>query len=157
MLIAPASLPLVLDTNVVLDWLVFRDPSSRPVEASIRSGQRRWYVTAAMRLEAERVLTFKRFASHTVDFVTVFTAWDALAEAIDPAPPPLSLSLRCTDPDDQKFIDLAVQLGRGVLLSRDRAVLKLARRARPLGLTIATPEMWADASARERREQVAGG
>ena len=156
MLIAPTSLPLVLDTNVVLDWLVFRDPSSQPVEAAIRSGQRRWCVTAAIRLEVERVLTYKKFAAHVVDRLAVFTAWDGLAETIDPAPAPLS-PLRCTDPDDQKFIDLALQLDGGTLLSRDRAVLRLARRARPLGLTIATPEMWADGLSRQRGEQVAGG
>ena len=139
----PAALPLVLDTNVVLDWLVFRDPSSRPVEAAIRSGQARWRVTAAMRLEIERVLTYKKFSAHSVDRVAVFSAWEALTETIDPSPAPLTHPLRCTDPDDQKFIDLALQLG-GTLLSRDRAVLKLARRARTLGLTIATPEVWAD-------------
>ncbi len=143
MTVALAALPLVLDTNVVLDWLVFHDPSSRPLEAAIRSGQSRWYVTAAIRLEVERVLTYKQFANFTVDRVSVFTAWNALAETIDPVPPPLSHPLRCTDPDDQKFIDLALQLGSGALLSRDRAVLKLARRARTLGLTIATPEAWA--------------
>jgi uncharacterized protein len=141
--VAPAIQPLVLDTNVVLDWLVFRDPSSRPVEMAIRSRRARWCVTAAMRLEIERVLTYKQFASHAVDRDALFSAWEALAETIDPSPAPLSHPLRCTDPDDQKFIDLALQLGAGALLSRDRAVLKLARRARALGLTIATPESWA--------------
>jgi predicted nucleic acid-binding protein len=140
--LAPAALPLVLDTNVVLDWLVFRDPSSLPVEAAIRSGRARWYVTAAMRLETERVLTFKHFASHRVDSVAVFSIWEGFSETIEAAPLSLSHPLRCTDPDDQKFIDLALLLG-GALLSRDRAVLKLARRARALGLTIATPEAWA--------------
>lgn len=141
--LAPSALPLVLDTNVVLDWLVFRDPSSRPVEAAIRSGQVRWCVTAAMRLETERVLTYKHFAPHVVDRVTVFSAWETFSETIDPSPSPAPHSLRCTDPDDQKFIDLVLHLGAGTLLSRDRAVLKLARRARALGLTIATPETWA--------------
>ena len=140
--LAPTALPLVLDTNVVLDWLVFRDPSSIPVEAAIRSGRARWCVTAAMRLETERVLTFKNFASHAVDPVAVFSTWEILAETIESLASPLSHPLRCTDPDDQKFIDLALQLG-GALLSRDRAVLRLARRARSLGLTIATPEAWA--------------
>jgi predicted nucleic acid-binding protein len=139
---APTALPLVLDTNVVLDWLVFRDPSSLPVEAAIRSGRARWCVTAAMRLETERVLTFKQFASHAVDPVAVFSTWATLAETIESVAAPLSHPLRCTDPDYQKFIDLALQLG-GALLSRDRAVLKLAPRARVLGLTIATPEAWA--------------
>lgn len=142
--LALAALPLVLDTNVVLDWLVFRDPSSRSVEAAIRGGRVRWCTTAAMRLETERVLTYKQFASHRVDRVAVLASWDALAETIEASSPPRSQPLRCTDPDDQMFIDLALQLG-GALLSRDRAVLKLARRARALGLTIATPEVWTGA------------
>ncbi len=141
--LAPTALPLVLDTNVVLDWLVFRDPSSRPVEAAIRSGQVRWCVSAAIRLETERVLTFKHFASHAVDPVAVFSTWETFAETIESFAAPLAQLLRCSDPDDQKFIDLALRLGNSTLLSRDRAVLKLARRARPLGLTIATPEAWA--------------
>ena len=143
MLLASTHLPLVLDTNVVLDWLVFRDPSSQRVEAAIRSGQRRWCVTAAMRLETERVLTYKQFASHKVDRAAVFVAWESFSETIDPSPSLPPHPLRCTDPDDQKFIDLALHLGGCTLLSRDRAVTRLARRARSLGLTIATPEAWA--------------
>ena len=50
--------------------------------------------------------------------------------------------LRCTDADDQKFIDLALGYGARWLLSRDRAVLKLARRAQPLGLAVMTPDAW---------------
>ena len=57
-------------------------------------------------------------------------------------PPALTLPLRCTDPEDQMFIDLAVQLGGATLLSRDRAVLKLARRAQAYGVSILTPERW---------------
>ena len=96
MLPASTHLPLVLDTNVVLDWLVFRDPSSRPVEAAIRLGQVRWSVTAAMRLETERVLTYKYFASHSVDRVAVFSTWEAFAETIDPSPP--CHPIRCAAP-----------------------------------------------------------
>ncbi len=143
--VTPNAMPLVLDTNVVLDWLVFRDPSSRSLAAAIHSGQARWCVTAAIRLETERVLTYKKFASHAVDPVAIFGAWDTFSETIDPLPSLPPHPLRCTDPDDQKFIDLALQLGSSTLLSRDRAVLKLARRARPLGLIISTPESWAGA------------
>jgi predicted nucleic acid-binding protein len=38
----------------------------------------------------------------------------------------------CKDADDQKFIDLAVQ-HRTLLLSKDRAVLCMARRLQALG------------------------
>jgi predicted nucleic acid-binding protein len=60
--------------------------------------------------------------------------------------------MRCTDTDDQKFIDLALAHGARWLLSRDRAVLKLGRRTRVLGLEVLTPEIWLGAfSAGEAR------
>jgi uncharacterized protein len=49
---------------------------------------------------------------------------------------------RCSDSDDQKFIDLAWAWPATVLFSRDRAVLKLAKAARGHGLQITTPERW---------------
>jgi len=52
--------------------------------------------------------------------------------------------MRCNDPDDQKFVDLALAYGARWLLSRDRAVLKLAKRCRTLGLQVLTPEQWLD-------------
>ena len=55
----------------------------------------------------------------------------------------------CRDPDDQKFIDLARCIGAGTLLSRDRAVLKLAARARRLGVLILTPTAWAGSLAHQ--------
>ena len=39
-------------------------------------------------------------------------------------------------------LDLALQLGRCTLLSRDRAVLRLARRAAPWGVSILAPQRW---------------
>jgi predicted nucleic acid-binding protein len=39
---------------------------------------------------------------------------------------------RCSDPDDQKFIELAAASGAQGLVSKDRAVLKLRRRCAPL-------------------------
>ena len=45
---------------------------------------------------------------------------------------------RCTDPDDQKFIELAVAAGALALVSKDRAVLKLSRLCAPV-FRIMTP------------------
>ncbi|MFT7776961.1 putative toxin-antitoxin system toxin component, PIN family [Roseateles sp.] len=50
--------------------------------------------------------------------------------------------LVCRDPDDQKFIDLALAARARWLISRDKAVLALAKRARLRGLAILTPERW---------------
>ena len=50
--------------------------------------------------------------------------------------------MRCTDADDQKFIDLALGARAVALLSADRAVLRLARRAAAFGLVITTVAGW---------------
>jgi len=137
-----AAVPLVLDTNVVLDWLVFRDPSATALRTALADGAWRWHATAAMRAELEQVLTYESLTAWSPDPVEVLASWDRWAKCVDPLPPPLSQPLRCTDPDDQKFLDLALQLGPCTLLSRDRALLRLARRAAPWGVHILSPERW---------------
>lgn len=132
---------LVLDSNVVLDWLVFRDPSSRAIAAAITSRRARWITTAAMRDELEHVLTRCAFSRWRANRTEVLVQWERWSERAD-APAAAPSGLRCTDPDDQKFIDLALHAGVSALLSRDRAVLKLAGRARSLGLAIQTAAAW---------------
>jgi len=136
-------LALVLDTNVVLDWLLFGDPSATPISAAIESRRVRWIATAAMREELAEVLRRGLAASRGVDPRAVLRAWDEHADLI-PEPPrqPAALALRCTDPDDQKFLDLARAERAQWLLSRDRAVLRLARRAAALGIRVSVPERW---------------
>ncbi|MFT3663393.1 putative toxin-antitoxin system toxin component, PIN family [Piscinibacter sp.] len=132
----------MLDTNVVLDWLVFRDPSATPLEAALAAGGWRWHATTAMRSELEQVLTYQVIEAWSPDPAAVLAQWQRWAEPVEPQPASLVPPLRCTDPDDQKFIDLALQLGRCTLLSRDRAVLKLAGRARAHGVSILSPAGW---------------
>jgi predicted nucleic acid-binding protein len=128
-----------LDTNVVLDWLLFEDPSMRALASAVTSGRVRWLATAAMRDELARVLARGLAAARAADTAALLAAWDARVtlQSDSPAQP-----LRCTDPDDQKFIDLAIAAGARWLVSRDRAVLALARRASPSGLIILGPAQW---------------
>jgi predicted nucleic acid-binding protein len=67
----------------------------------------------------------------------VVSAWDRHV-ALRPAPQPCGLI--CSDPDDQKFIDLAMAHAPCRLLSRDRALLRLARRAAEQGVLIDRPQ-----------------
>ncbi len=133
---------LVLDTNVVLDWLVFRDPTAAALEPAVTAGRWHWHATADMRAELEQVLTYEVLSAWSPDVPAVLAHWERWVRPVEPAPGPLSAGLRCTDPDDQKFIDLALQLGPCTLLSRDRALLRLARRASPWGVTILPPHRW---------------
>ena len=133
---------VVLDTNVVLDWLVFRNPGSAPLIQAIEDGRLRWLVTDAMRDELAHVLGRGALDAWTPDHIKLWKSWRRLSETvICPDLAGDALRLRCSDPDDQKFIDLALAQAQW-LISRDRAVLRLARRAQRLGVRVAVPEHW---------------
>ena len=134
---------IVLDTNVVLDWLVFHDPSSGAFSAAIERRQVRWIATQAMRDELAHVLGRGLAARQEVDQALVLGRWDAFAEVVaEPARLPAHGALHCSDPDDQQFLDLARARDARWLLSRDRAVLRLARRAARVDLHITVPAYW---------------
>jgi putative PIN family toxin of toxin-antitoxin system len=125
---------LVLDTNVVLDLLVFADEAARPVMQGLEQGRLRWLATAAMREELARVLGYpkiaQRMAFHGRAPQGVLQRFDAQARQVET---PLRAPVVCKDPDDQKFIDLAVAHG-GLLLSKDAQVLRLRKRLAALSV-----------------------
>ena len=134
---------LVLDTNVVLDWLLFRNPSCDALNAALVAGDVRWIASAAMREELAHVLARGTLGKWRPDLTALWARWDQHCNEV-PAAPPLgaAAALRCSDPDDQKFIDLAVAGKARWLLSHDRAVQRLARRLRDRGVTVTTPAAW---------------
>jgi uncharacterized protein len=132
---------IVLDTNAVLDWLLFRDPSMAPIAAAIDLGLVRWIATPAMQDEFAHVLGRGLAAERGVDAAGWESAWQQHC-MLRAQSPPAPARLRCTDADDQKFIDLACAAQARWLVSRDRAVLKLRRRAAIEGLTILPPDGW---------------
>jgi predicted nucleic acid-binding protein len=141
---APGEVPrIVLDTNAVLDWLYFRDPRCAVLAEAVTSGRVRWIASAAMRDEIEHVLARGSLGAKWPDgAASVREGWRRWATTVDAEPPPSPAALRCSDVDDQKFIDLAVDVHATALLSADRAVLRLARHAHPWGLAITTVERW---------------
>jgi len=134
---------VVLDTNTVLDWLVFADAHVQPLVRAIEAGQVRCVTCTAMREELARMLvhpSLARWAPEPSAALAHFDRWVALRDT--PATN-LHSGLRCTDGDDQVFVDLALAEGARWLLSHDRALLKLARRAKLRDLHIARPGGWA--------------
>lgn len=126
---------IVLDTNIVLDLLVFNDPAVRPLKDALASRQLRWIATPAMREELERVLAYPqivpRLAYYQLSAADVLAAFDRQSERVAVAP---KATMSCKDPDDQKFIDLALA-HRAQLLSKDHAVLRLKKRLLTQGVT----------------------
>jgi putative PIN family toxin of toxin-antitoxin system len=148
----PPPLPtIVLDTNVVLDWLFFADARARGIADRIESRRVRWVSTVAMRDELADVLGRDPLRRRRPDGARVLLPrFDSLVEILpgEPASPGLA-ALRCRDPDDQKFIDLAVAAGARWLLTRDQALLDLHRAAEPFGVQILAPPVWTAAQAVE--------
>lgn len=135
---------LILDTQVVMDWLVFREKSLSPLIAHIESRHSHWVATEAMRAELLHVIGRGIGAAYAPDLARINEAFSRHCTFL--AEPELGLSRpRCSDPDDQKFIDLALAQAMSRtsrLISRDRAVLKVAKRAAKLGLEILSPTAW---------------
>ncbi len=132
---------MVLDTNVVLDWLLFRDPRVAALGAAVESARVRWVTCSRMREEFRRTLSYgslDRWRPDSEHLLTLFDRWAHLSP--DPASAPLRL--RCDDPDDQVFVDLALAHGASCLLSHDKALLRLRRRIPPGGLRICRPSDW---------------
>jgi putative PIN family toxin of toxin-antitoxin system len=152
--LSPADTPhpttplVVVDNNVVLDWLLFQNPDGLALGAAIDAGRVRWLGTAGMREELGHVLASGRLARWAPDRAQVLSVVARLCHELPAAPSaPPALRLRCTDPDDQIFIDLAVASRATWLLTRDRAVLKLARRMHGCGVEVLTPTSWVAAQA----------
>jgi uncharacterized protein len=134
------STPLVvLDTNAVLDWLLFADPSMRALADAIQARRVRWIVTQAMWRELEQVLLRDWALARGAGLAAPMATWEQHAVT---CPVAAAAPWRCTDPDDQKFLDLAVAGGARWLVSRDRALLKLRRRSAMAGLRITPPSGW---------------
>ncbi len=134
---APGACPeLVIDTNCVLDLWVFHDPAVEALRAHLTTRRLRWLATPPMRDELARVLAYPRILPRLAPAgptaAEVLAAFDRWALLVDPAPP---APVRCRDPDDQGFIDLAVA-HRAALLSKDARVTGLARRLAPLGVQV---------------------
>ncbi len=142
----PAVLPrrLVLDTNVCLDLFVFRDPRWAALLSAMRESRVQAYTRADCRMEWKLVLAYTRLgldAAQQAAALAEFDQWVALvpeAEAADAIKLPV-----CRDTDDQKFIELAAACGADALVTKDKLVLKLARKMKKLALfRILSPEQW---------------
>ncbi|MCC6657755.1 MAG: putative toxin-antitoxin system toxin component, PIN family [Rhodocyclaceae bacterium] len=132
-------LRLVLDTNVVLDLLHFRDPAAESLRQALRDDQAIAFGNAACRAELAHVLSYAQFKIGEDEACRLLDAYDALVRprmeggaGLPPLPP-------CRDPDDQKFLELAQAARAHLLVTKDKALLALAKQAARLGFRIVTP------------------
>ena len=133
---------VVLDTNAVLDWLVFANQNMLSLSAAIQSGHLRWLTSPRMREELNRTLAYPALARWNPDSERTLTAFDRWAVMQEEPVRATHGPMVCSDPDDQVFMDLALATGARWLVTHDRALLKLKRPAQLRGVWVVQPALW---------------
>ena len=129
-------LRLVLDTNVVLDLFHWGNVDAVPIMAALEAGQIECLADRRTLDELQRVLTYPQLKLTPEMIVDRYRRYSSLVQMVDEGEaPPLP---RCKDRDDQMFLELAARAQADVLVSKDKALLKLRGRTK-LGFRILKP------------------
>ena len=132
--VAPAR--VVLDTNIVLDLWLYKDPATPALQQALTEKSVQWLATQVMRDELERVLAYthivKRLAFSQLTAQDLLRQFDAHVQLM---PIAAKAPFICKDADDQKFIDLAAA-HQTYLISKDKAVLTMRNRMARLGVVV---------------------
>ena len=133
---------IVIDTNVCLDLLVFHDPRWASLLAALESGAVEAVTRADCRDEYNIVLHYAHLPLDEASRPLAAARFDQLVKVVAPDAVHVRLPI-CTDRDDQKFLEIARDSGASVLITKDKALLKLARKTVKEGLfRIMLPEAW---------------
>jgi putative PIN family toxin of toxin-antitoxin system len=137
---------IVIDTNVCLDLFVFRDPRWSALMAALQSGAVEAVTRADCRQEWQMVLHYPHLPITDDTRPAIDAEFDALITCLAAEALTSRTDVRlpiCTDPDDQKFLELALGAHATTLITKDKALLKLARKTAAAGLfAIVRPQAW---------------
>ncbi|MEB0134853.1 putative toxin-antitoxin system toxin component, PIN family [Actimicrobium sp. CCC2.4] len=136
---------IVIDTNVCLDLFVFRDPRWDSLVTALRDGTVEAVTRADCRMEWLIVLGYAQLKLDDTERQRSMAEFDAAIRCLpDIATDTATVRLPvCKDRDDQKFLELARDAKASVLITKDKALLKLASKTRRSGLfLILKPESW---------------
>lgn len=134
---------LVLDTNVVIDWLVFDHEYLRAFRGAVVAGQVVVLTHELALAEFERVLGYpelKLAMERRLEALARYRAHSRVTRMPDgfalgawqlPAGFP-----SCRDRDDDLFLALTHHSPASALVTRDKALLKMRKRMRKRGMTI---------------------
>lgn len=137
---------IVIDTNVCLDLFVFHDPRWHALLSALKERRVEAVTRADCRNEWLAVLEYQHLPLDTGSRAVAAAAFDALIRCIVPETLHPRSDVRlpvCSDRDDQKFLELARDAHAQTLVTKDKALLKLAKRTARAGLfSIVSPDRW---------------
>jgi putative PIN family toxin of toxin-antitoxin system len=137
---------LVLDTNVVLDCLVFRDPAVRNLMTAIEAKCVQTLVHPVTLDELKRVLAYPQCRLNAAEQQQVLDRYLGLG-TLAAMPEGFSRETlllptdfpRCRDHDDQPFLALAFHARAEGLVTKDKLILKLRKKVRKFGVLVFAP------------------
>lgn len=138
---------MVLDTNVCLDLFMFNDPRWQRLHHALHSGEVEAFTSTSCRKEFMLVLAYPKMQLNEASQTAILQAFDLVIRQIDLPPnalgtPAITLPL-CKDKDDQKFLELAYACQADTLITKDKALLKLAKKTlRSQLFRIFSPDAW---------------
>lgn len=151
---------IVIDTNVCLDLFVFRDPRWAALHDALKTGRIEAVTRDDCRNEWLAVLRYDHLPLDEASRPRATAEFDALIRCIHTEQLDRKMEVIlpvCKDADDQKFLEVARDAGAAVLITKDKALLKLAKRTGRMGLfRIMTPEAWVAAKQPEPALPVCG-
>lgn len=119
---------VILDTNILLDVLVFDEELAHPLRAALEMKIVDAVSTPRMIDEFLDVIARPQFDLSMDAQKTIATQWGLWCRLVDDATLETA-PWKCRDRDDQVFINLSYSLRPATLISKDKQVLKLAKRA----------------------------
>ncbi len=117
---------VVLDTNILLDLFYFKDKRVQELMNCLQHHKIRAFTCSAIWEELEEVLARKPFHQNPEQIQMIRETNSSLFEWLTPESK--RSGIKCSDPDDQIFIELAVTLAPCLLITKDNDLLKLRRR-----------------------------
>jgi uncharacterized protein len=137
-------LKIVLDTNIVLDWLVFEDPLTAVLRTAVEKKHVRVVRNDLTTDELRRVLGYPKLKIAIDRQAEILGRYRSCAERAvmpdgfarselllpDSFPP-------CRDRDDDHFLAMAYHIHADWLVTKDKVILKLRKKAARFGVRIA--------------------
>lgn len=125
---------LVIDTNVLVSALVFKDSRHLALRAAWEERRVTPLLSIATYRELKRVLGYRMFAIDDDRIQEAIAAIGPFIEWVDIDPEKTASLPKCSDRDDQKFLDVALCGEAVALLTYDKALLKLRRKVHPFAV-----------------------
>ena len=126
---------LVLDTNVILDLLVFKDPTAEPIRLLLNAKLVDAVRSEASMLELIDLIHRTTFKISQEEQDSILQTWECATRLLENAAIE-SAPFTCRDLDDQIFLDMAYSIRPALLLSKDLLVLELRAIAKTHGVEI---------------------